>query len=547
MRPVVDSAWPQHLALGVLVALAYPLQPLYSGNQNVYLVHALAETVMPALLTDGVYLQPDPFPFFTVVSKWLLNFSPWALHLGYVLLTGVYVHALFRIVQQVVPEVFAQGRSLVFAAFFLLMHCSEVWGSFLGFLFNLDLRWAFDSGLAEQGLLRGYWQPSVFGVFLLLGMAYAFEVKPGASLVCYALAGAFHANYLLLALPLAMYTLLMAINHGLWRQLGWGFVVASIVVAYPMYWSWVKFLPKSADEALSVANAVAVLGKQHPHFDPSGWLNGKSIVQFALVFGAYFAYRSYQKLRLVFISMAGFGVASLVALAMPGSVLYSFTPWRFSVVVVPVCMALLVAKGVVKRPKWAEAVVLMGLVTIVGFATFRLFGGSATALTWKVGLGLFVPLSGMVAFAVFNQKPQIVQVLALIMMLSAGVGGAIAYKVETTARQSSGQYKVAENARLLPYAGTVLIPPHFTHFRLMAQRPVLIDANLHHTLQLPDRLALLKQVEGQYAQGIELDQVIAKWPEVFLVVVPKKKMPTDLTGWHRVNEVGEWALLARTP
>lgn len=546
MRLNIENGWPTHLALGALIALAYPWHPQFSGNQHVYLVHALAETIMPALRADGVYLQPDPFPYFTIISKWLLVVNPVLLQVGYALLTGVYVHAIFRVARHIVPQVFVQGNTFLFAALFVLMHCSEVWGALFKLLFNLDLRWVFDSGLAEQGLLRGYWQPSVFGVFLLLGLALTIEANMAGALICYAVAGAFHANYMLLAAPLVVSTTVLGLSRGAWGNLAVGLVVSGAVLAYPLYWSWMEFAPTSTIHAKAISNAVAQLGKAHSHFDPITWLNPKSIIQLLMLSVAIYVFRAERTLRFVLVATVVFVFTSVVALALPGSMLYSFTPWRFSVVLVPLFMALALAKVVVIRPQLGSSVLFAGVVAVVGMAGFRVFGAGATLHIWKWGLTSALVLAAVVGLLAANTIQPLLRLIALAMLFLGAVGGWVAHLLEIKAIENSDQYKLATFVRQLPDATPILIPADFTSFRLMAEKPVLVDANLHHSPMLPQRLKLLQEVEFFYQSNFTLTDISANWPEVNTAILPKKKMPTELNGWHLVGEMGEWALVART-
>ncbi len=538
------EGWPLHLALGAIIAVAYPWHPLYSGNQNVYLVHALAHTIMPGLQSDPIFLQPDPFPLFTWLSIALLKVHPVCMHLAYALLNGVYVHALFRIVLAVMPKALEGGRLLPFCTFFVLLHTNELWGTMLGTLTGIDLRWFFDSGMAEQGVLRGYWQPSVFGVFLLLGLSLWFEGRLVVAMSAVAVAGAFHANYLFLGGCMGITFLFISIIQRNYRQAAFSAIVAAVVVAPSTYLTIRDFVLIDPKNASDMADAARQLAIGHVHFDPHQWLNAKTIIQATLFLLFILLFRDDKNLRPIFLLAAVAGVASIVASQFPGSALHSLTPWRMTVVLFPLAFTLILARLCCRTSQFAP--ILLGfLFLLISIILFRVFGGAGQANRWQWAAFAILIFAAVSSVTSIIRKPQVMISLAIGCIVLSAISGLLSHVLEQRNLQVSTQFEVARAIRASGTHGTVMAPAHFTLLRLATGHPVLIDANLHLSPELGDRLRLLRSVEASYASDTFNLSVVNDHPEIKLLIIPKKKMPAGLTDWHLFATTSDHAILKR--
>jgi len=541
LRP---EGWPLHLALGAIIAMAYPWHPLYSGNQNVYLVHALARTIMPGMQSDPIFLQPDPFPLFTWLSIAIINVHPLCMHLAYALLNGVYVRALFRLVQTLVPEALEGARLLPFCALFVLLHTNELWGSLLGTLTGTDLRWFFDSGLAEQGILRGYWQPSVFGVFLLLGLSLWFEGRIVAAMASVAVAGAFHANYLFLGGCIGTVILLRSIMQGSFRKAMLGAIVAAVIVAPSVYLTFRDFVIIDPTKAADIADAARQLAIGHVHFDPHQWLNAKTLVQAILFIIFIFLFRDDKRLRLTFLLAALALMGTIVAMLFPGSTLHSLTPWRMSVVLFPMAFTLILARSC-QRASHFGPVVIGSLFLLIEIIAFRLFGRAGQAHIWQAVAVIIIAVATVFSFLPFLRKQTVLLLLGAGCICLSVASGILDHLLEERNLQATEQYAVARAIRSSGVSGPAMVPPQFTLLRLAAGQPVLIDANLHHSPDLGDRLRLLRSVEAAYAADSFDLNVAADHPEVRILIIPKKKVPAGLTDWHLYATTEEHVILGR--
>lgn len=571
LRP---EGWPLHLALGAIIAVAYPWHPLYSGNQNVYLVHALARTIMPGLQSDPIFLQPDPFPLFTWLSMALIHVHPLCMHVAYALLCGVYVHALFGLVQTLVPKALEDARLLPFCTLFVILHTNELWGTLLRSLAGIDLRWFFDSGMAEQGVLRGYWQPSVFGVFLLLGFSLWFEGNKVAALAAVAVAGAFHANYLLLGGCIGTVILLRSIMEGNFREAMSGAIVAAVIVAPSVYLTFRDFVLIDPEKAADVALAARQLAIGHVHFDPHQWLNAKTISQSMLFIIFIFLFRDDKRLRPTFLIAAVALVASIVALRLPGSTLHSLAPWRMSVVLFPMAFTLILARWfsfqrpdlllnlAVQRPNsfsrpvmsdkilpvspsYFSSILFVFFSFLIEIIALRLFSAAGRSHIWQGVAVIIMAVAAVTSFMSFMRRSRLIKSIAIGCIVLSAASGALSHMLELHNLEATEQYAVARALRATGESGLVLAPPKFTLLRLASGYPMLIDANLHHSPVLGDRLRLLRAIEVTYAADTFNLDIASGHPEVNILIIPKKKMPAGLTDWHLSASTADHAILSR--
>ncbi len=150
-----------HAFCGLMLMTCYPFQLLFAGNQNVYFLWGMAKAQVGSLAIDPLLAQTDPFPLFSLVVfgvfKFLHSYFFYAL---YWLVNSMYSFALFGIANQLFGIYGKKNMLTLFTAFFLLLHSRAIWAGLFRVMFGVDLSSVWDSGIAEQGVLRGYLQPS---------------------------------------------------------------------------------------------------------------------------------------------------------------------------------------------------------------------------------------------------------------------------------------------------------------------------------------------------------------------------------------------------
>ena len=358
-------------ALAGLFALAYAQAPLFSSNQFQYMLHGMARAGLGALRGDWLANTTDPTPLFSLLVEavFRLTGAPWLFYVFFALLAGTYLLALLSVLETAFGPYPSRAARLAAAAGLIATHAGLVRAGLIRLL-GQEAAFLFDGGVAGQRLLGTVFQPSLFGVLLLAGLALALRGRPVWGAVLSAAVAAVHPTYLL---PAALTT--AAICLSTWVRTGRGLsmlapAAAALAVALPTaLFVWFGFQGASPQTAAEARSLLVNFRIPH-HAVIAQWLNWTVWVKLGLTALALWATR---RSAAVFTAL---GVLSLTATTLTmaqaafGSDLTALLfPWRVSTLVVPLATAILVDRaaravtaGLRPDPRllWA-GIVLMGL------------------------------------------------------------------------------------------------------------------------------------------------------------------------------------------
>lgn len=419
------------LGWGGLFALAHSQLPLYSGNQNTYLLHAVARAEPSGLARDWLVRTLDPFPLFTALSVALIRIAPSALHVAYALVLVAYGAALWLLVRSAAPGSGWPGRA---AAMSLLVLLHSMQMSFLASGFHEPWTPGFwTGGLADQVALGPVWQPSVFGACLVAAVALAARGRYAAAAACAVAAQTVHATYLLGAA-----SLMAGLAWAVWREerdprraLRLLAASGAAMLALTAF-AYLRF--RSGDpQAARLAQHILFAERVPGHADPAVWWTAPAGLKIGLM-AAGLACAWKGPLRRVLLPPLLLGaVLSLAAAGLRDPFLCLLFPWRVSVWLVPVALALSAGR-------------------LAEFLGRRRPGRAALAVLAVAGA------------------------CASLLVAAQGVLG---FRHMRTARDPRYEEALAAVRARLPAGGVLLIPPHLEEFRLDARVPVWIDRKSH--------------------------------------------------------------------
>ncbi len=487
------------------------MQELFSGNQNIYFLWGLSDSLPEVFKADPLLNTPDPYPLFS----WIIGLVPfrflafWSTFL-YIILQAVYSFSLFGIADRIGGIYSNQKQLLAFTTLFLLIHANAIWGPYLSIQLGIDLRWLWDSGIAEQGVLRGYLQPSVFGVFLLLSFFLTASRKYPAAILSLAPAAAMHGGYLFLAA-------ILTIGIIAYARFDKKALVASsllLVLALP-YSAYIlhHFVILDASTLNSINSAVLAGFNENIHLNPANWLNPKLYIQIA-IFGIATSLIWRDKISKLLVAIFLIGAClTIAAYLFNATTLLSLNPWRFSVILIPISSTILLVKTV--RSDWWKnnrLPILVGTgIICVAIVYFRLFGnGSSQFLeVWNLihlGAILLSVFATKWGLSRLTSKPfygtEYLVITALV------VTGITESYVDGVSKESTDEFKTISAVANQPEQSTVyIVPSSWTSFRLNAKKAVFVDENLVYGPALPsitNRLSMLKcaKESGDYTEII---------------------------------------------
>lgn len=315
------------VAAAVLLIAAIKTPPLYHSNQNTKFLHGLAQAFPDLLGGDWTASTRDGLPVFSgfvyVVAKYgstLMFYAAEAALLATLAVALVAVAA--AIVRDASPR-FQIALGVSFAAVAALN--------------------GFD-GVAAQYLFNGYLQPSEFGVLFVAALALAQRGRWNSAALLAAAPAALHPAYIpIAALVVGAVWWARRRETRTWPPLAVVGVALALLI-FPEVDLALRFKPSDA-ATFALANQILTVDRIPHHSIPALWFNFGAVVKLVLAIAALvLAPAGVVRAALgALLAYAVIGTLAVVATDYEGLMLLA--PWRGSVVIVPVAIAVLAARA----------------------------------------------------------------------------------------------------------------------------------------------------------------------------------------------------------
>lgn len=349
--------------------LAYGQAPLYYSNQNQYFLHGLANADRGFLSDDWLAKTADPTPVFSGLVAMTIRFlHPLAFHLYYAVLMGVYFASLLGIFTLATGQT-SWRQQLVFTALLILVHSAALrWLSYR--LLGWDYPWYLQAGVAGQYVLGAMFQPSTFGVLLILAICLFGLGRPFAAVGCTALAATLHSTYLLGAAILTS-----AFMFTLWRQGKPGRALsvggACLVLVLPvMLFVYSTFRPTSVADFVQAQQVLVHFRIPH-HSLPQLWFDAVAAVQIGLIVLSLALVYGTVLFPVLTTTFALSAALTLLQVVTGSDTLALLFPWRMSIVLMPVATTVVLGRLVAaagSRLDNAVAATASGTITVLAVA-----------------------------------------------------------------------------------------------------------------------------------------------------------------------------------
>jgi Domain of unknown function (DUF6798) len=323
--------------------LAYSQSPLYTSNQNQYFLHGAARAGIGSLSEDWLANTADPTPVFSWIVEWTYRLlPPEAFYIEYLLLFGVYLAGLWLLGDALFELRTSGTRALLFLTFIVILHSAAlrvVQGRLLGGTWE----YLWDGGVASQRILGTVFQPSSFGVLLLLSIGLFARGKTAWACASAALAACIHPTYLLPAaiLVLAYCLVTWRDTRGLRRPALSGLLALALVTPILLY--VVLALRPTGPDYFALAQHILVQERVPHHAVPAAWLDATVLVKLALITLALIVTcKTRVAGALALATVAGL-LLTVIQIVTGSDTLALLFPWRISAVLVPASVGLLCA------------------------------------------------------------------------------------------------------------------------------------------------------------------------------------------------------------
>jgi len=442
----------------ILFCMAYSQAPLYYSNQNQYFLHGFTKAKLGYLEKDWLGNTIDPTPLFSglvYLSITWLNEN--IFYLYYAILQGVFLSCAWIIYHRKTnTKTFEIENYAFFSGIFILTNSAALrWLSYR--IFGHDYPWFLQAGVAGQYILGAMFQPSNFGVFLLLGLSLFLIEKHISATVFTCLAGILHTTYLLSgAFIILGFQLYLVLDGKIKKAILIG-ILALLLVTPSVFYAAANFQPSTV-EGFQEAQEFLVKFRLPHHCLPSLWFDWVACLQIVWILLSLFLLRKKKELVIILVPFLLGALLTILQIATQSNTLALLFPWRISAVLVPLATMIILAESMLLFTPFISGIKLLfpSVIAIIILA----FLGIAIPL-FKLG---FVSNEAENAILAHIKTNKTIDDLYLLPV-----------NVPNLARTTKGSLSSDFKPIGKKTTDTRIVPIDMQRFRLFAQAPLFID------------------------------------------------------------------------
>jgi len=442
----------------ILFCMAYSQAPLYYSNQNQYFLHGFTKAKLGYLEKDWLGNTTDPTPLFSgliCLSITWLNEN--IFYFYYAMLQGVFLSCAWIIYHRKNNnKPFEIGHYALFSAIFILINSAALrWLSYR--LFDQDYPWFLQAGVAGQYILGAMFQPSNFGVFLLLGLSLFLVEKHISATVFTCLAGILHTTYLLGgAFIILGFQLYLVLDGKIKKAILIG-ILALLLVTPSVFYAAGNFQPSSS-EGFKEAQEFLVKFRLPHHCLPQLWLDWVACLQILWIMLSLFLLRKQKALTVILVPFLLGALLTILQVVTQSNTLALLFPWRISSVLVPLATMIILSELLaycnpfISRLKpFVPSVVLSIILALLGIAI----------PVFKAGFVIKENENGILAHIKTNKTIDDLYLLPVnVPNLASTTRGSLSSDFKPIGKKTTD---------------TRIVPIDMQRFRLYAQAPLYID------------------------------------------------------------------------
>ena len=442
----------------ILFCMAYSQAPLYYSNQNQYFLHGFTKAKLGYLEKDWLGNTTDPTPLFSgLVCLSITWLNENIFYIYYAILQGIFLSCAWMIFHRKAKAIsFDIGHYALFSAIFILINSAALrWLSYR--LFGHDYPWFLQSGVAGQYILGAMFQPSNFGVFLLLGLSLFLIEKHISATVFTCLAGILHTTYLLSgAFIILGFQLYLVLDGKLKKAVLIG-LLALILVAPSVIYAATNFQP-STSEGFKEAQEFLVKFRLPHHCLPGLWLDWIAYLQIVWIMFSIFLLRNQKELTVILVPFLLGALLTVLQVTTQSNTLALLFPWRISAVLVPLATMVILAESMVLLNPFISNLKAL-LPSIIVMVTLALLGIAIPAL--KVGFVINETENAILAHIKTNKTVDDLYLIPVnVPNLAATTRGSLSSDFKPIGKKTTDSR---------------IVPIDMQRFRLYAQAPLFID------------------------------------------------------------------------
>lgn len=363
--------------LGCLIfCLSHTQFILYHSNQNTKFLHGLANAGFGFLENDWLSNTWDPlFAFSTLVRFTYEYLSPFWFYIYYYVLLSLYFIFIIRIISKLFNIKKYSYTMLTFTAVFVFMH-SALLHTISSEITGVSLTRLFTFGFAYQYIFNHYFQPSVFGIFIIISLYYFIDKKYFIAVVFSSAAMVLHSAYFLHAALLTIIYMIYAYAETKRLFISFFIGLLSLFIVMPVVINSLQHFESVSPEIQTQARKIVVDYIIPFHSIPKNWFSLAEVFKIAItIIGIMVVRRNKISSVLVVFFLIAILFTS-VDFVFPNNTIRFMAPWRLSVIFYPLALLLLIGY-MVKNIQWMhrhkQFCGIVSMVLLAGCLTFGVF------------------------------------------------------------------------------------------------------------------------------------------------------------------------------
>ena len=245
----IKGVGPTAAIMSGLFAISHKQLPLFSSNQNTYLLDGIAAAVGEPLASDWLANQTSNIPVFSWFTQVSYKIYPNIFYIYHFVLAYILIFSLYKISSYFQPKLKHQVPTVLF---------------FTSITFLNYIKIPILVGIANQYILGNFFQPSAFGVFLLASVAFFLREKYKLAILCCLISAYFHPTYVLHAGVLVFtYQLVLVGNKNYKLAIHIGLL--AFILIFPLVYFTFSTFGNSAAEISRIALKILVMERIPGH------------------------------------------------------------------------------------------------------------------------------------------------------------------------------------------------------------------------------------------------------------------------------------------
>lgn len=337
------------IILTAIFAISYAQSPLFTSNQNQYFLHGFAQAGLGNLNQDWLANTLDPTPVFSLlieVTERYLGIPP-IYYLYYAILMGIYLLSLLGITDNLYEIFKSRSKTLLMIVSLVVIH-SAGFRYFLSRLLGANWTYLLEDGVADQRILGPVFQPSAFGVLLILSIYLFLRGKPYLAILSLIIASTVHPTYILSAGMLTLtYMLILFLEEKRPVRSIFVGIFALLLISPILYYVYTSFVGSTSDSAAQAQDILVTFRIPH-HAVVSNWFDVTAITKIGLGFLAIFLARKTRIFLILLVPTSAAICLTIIQVITDSNWLALLFPWRISIFILPLSVTIIMATLVTK-------------------------------------------------------------------------------------------------------------------------------------------------------------------------------------------------------